>query len=107
MVKKILHWRGKSSKSKADSTHSSTLKVNNELGIHARSAALFAKVANQYESEVTVQKGSQSINAKSIMGLLTLAAAKGSKIKVITEGPDAAEALTVIRELVKGKFGEK
>ena len=83
------------------------MKIGNELGLHARSAALFAKVANQFQAEITVEKGVNVINGKSIMGLLTLAAAKGSRLKITTEGSDAHEALEEIRELIKGKFGEK
>ncbi len=107
MAKKILPSRAKSSKNKKTSEYSTTVRVDNELGIHARSAALFAKVANEYEAEVTVEKGTDQINGKSIMGLLMLAAAKGSQIKIIAQGPDAAEALRATSELVKNKFGER
>lgn len=107
MVRKISLWRGKFSKSNRKNGYSQTLKINNELGLHARSAALFAKVANQFKSEITVRKGHNQINGKSIMGLLTLAAAKGSKIKVIAEGSDALEALEEIKTLIKDRFGEK
>ena len=84
-----------------------TIKVLNHLGLHARAAALFVKTASQFDAEVTIQKGRRRVNGKSIMGLLTLAAGRGSEITVVTNGRDAVEALGSLRELVKSKFGEE
>jgi len=68
--------------------------------------ANFVKVANKYSSDVTVEKDGVSANGKSIMGVMMLAASKGSKIKVTTEGEDAKESLEALEKLIKDKFGE-
>lgn len=91
---------------KADEASKSFL-IKNELGLHARAAAQFVKIASRFASEVKVFKDSREVNGKSIMGILMLAAAKGSHIRVDTEGDDAAEALTALGELIENKFGEK
>ena len=80
--------------------------VANKLGIHARPAAMFVKTANQFECEVFVEKDGETVNGKSIMGLMMLAAGPGSKIRVLAEGNDAARALTEIEALLKRKFDE-
>jgi phosphocarrier protein HPr len=95
-----------SAKTATDGKVSKTLVVQNKLGIHARPAALFAKTANRFKSDVFVEKDGETINAKSIMGLMMLAAGPGSKILVIAKGPDAAEAVKAIEELLASKFGE-
>lgn len=77
------------------------------MGLHARAAAQFVKIASRFSSEVKVQKDSREVNGKSIMGILMLAAAKGSHIRVTTEGDDCQEALTALEELIQNKFGEK
>ncbi len=82
------------------------LLVKNELGIHARPAAMFVKIASSYSSEVMVEKDGEEINGKSIMGLMMLAAGKGSVITVRTEGEDAEEALEELGSLFEKKFGE-
>lgn len=81
--------------------------IVNELGIHARPAAMFVKLANKFASEITVEKGSEQVNGKSIMGIMMLAAGKGSKIKISAVGEDAALAVKEIEELIQGKFGEE
>ena len=83
------------------------LLIRNVLGLHARAAASFVKVANRFRSDITVTKNSVSVNGKSIMGVLMLAAAKGTEITVRVKGDDASEALEALRELVKNKFGEE
>ena len=95
-----------SAKTATDGKISKTLVVQNKLGIHARPAALFAKTANKFKSDVFVEKDGETINAKSIMGLMMLAAGPGSKILVIAKGPDAADAVKAIEELLENKFGE-
>jgi phosphocarrier protein HPr len=85
---------------------SKELVVKNEHGLHARTAALLVKTVNQFQSEVAFEKGSQSVNGKSIMGVLMLAAGKGSIIRVIVEGTDAASALAAIEALFEAGFHE-
>jgi len=84
-----------------------TLTVVNKLGIHARPAAVFAKTANKFKADVFVEKDGETINAKSIMGLMMLAAGPGSKLLVIANGPDAEDAVKSIEELIASKFGEE
>lgn len=86
---------------------SKTFRIANELGLHARAAAQFVKIASRFGSDVYVTKDSNEVNGKSIMGILMLAAAKGSKITIRTEGTDAKEALEALGELIDNKFGEK
>jgi phosphocarrier protein len=86
---------------------SKTVTVVNKLGIHARPAAVFAKTANKFKADVFVEKDGETINAKSIMGLMMLAAGPGSKLLVIASGPDAADAVQAIEDLIASKFGEE
>lgn len=90
----------------ADTNLSTEVEIVNELGMHARAAANFVKVANKYSSEIIVEKDGVSANGKSIMGVMMLAASKGSKIKVIAEGKDAKDSLEALEKLIKDKFGE-
>ena len=82
------------------------LTVINRLGIHARPAALFVKVAGKFASQISVEKDGETINGKSIMGLMMLAAAQGSKLIVTAEGADAEAALKALEELFHQKFNE-
>ncbi len=79
----------------------------NELGIHARPAAMLVKLANKFMSEIVVEKGSEQVNGKSIMGIMMLAAGKGSRIKISAIGEDAPAAVRDIEELIQNKFGEE
>ena len=81
--------------------------ILNKLGLHARAAAQLVKAVNCFSSEVTLSNKKQSVNAKSIMGVLMLAASKGTNITVQTEGKDATEAMLAIESLINGKFGEE
>ena len=81
--------------------------IVNRLGMHARPAAMFVRVASRYRCEVWVEKEGEQINGKSIMGLMMLAAGQGSKLKVRCEGPDADKALREIEELIAGRFSEE
>lgn len=85
---------------------SKELSIINRLGLHARAAAQLVKTANQFASEILVEKDGEQVNAKSIMGILMLAAACGSQIVVTVEGADAEDAMKSIEELVKDGFGE-
>jgi phosphocarrier protein HPr len=82
------------------------LQIVNELGMHARAATKFVQAANKFQSQVFVEKDGQTVNGKSIMGVLMLVAAKGTFITVRCEGPDAQAALETITKLVRDKFGE-
>ena len=82
------------------------LVVQNKLGIHARPAAMFVKTANRFECDIFVEKDGDRINGKSIMGLMMLAAGPGSRLLIIAEGEDAANALLEIESLLKRKFDE-
>ena len=83
------------------------LTVTNKLGIHARPAAMFVKVASRFQCEVLVEKEGEQINGKSIMGLMMLAAGQGSKLKIIAEGKDAETAVTELEKLFHKKFDEE
>lgn len=76
------------------------LQIRTRQGLHARPAALFVQVANRFRAVIRVRKGRREVDGKSIMGLLTLAAAKGSALMVIVKGPDAAEALRALEQVV-------
>ncbi len=86
---------------------SKTLTVLNEVGIHARPASMIVKRLLEFQSEVFIEKDSKRVNGKSIMGILMLAASKGSQIRVEADGSDAQEALEAVEELVRSKFGEE
>lgn len=81
--------------------------VSNKLGLHARPAALFVQTANRFTCEVTVRKGRQKVNGKSIMGIMTLAVQQGASIIVRAEGPEAEEAMAEISRLIESNFGEE
>ena len=84
-----------------------TFTIQNKLGLHARAAAAFVKVANRFQSEITINKDSVTVNGKSIMGVLMLAASIGSKIEVTAKGEDYKDALAALGELIDNKFGEE
>ena len=69
------------------------IKIKNPQGLHARPASLFVRLANKFESDVTVSRGSEKVNGKSIMGLLTLAASEGSIVEIEVSGEDAERAM--------------
>lgn len=80
--------------------------VLNKLGIHARPASMFVRVANRFKCSIMVEKDGETVNGKSIMGLMMLAAGPGSKIIVTCEGDDSPEALTELEALIQRKFDE-
>jgi len=77
------------------------------LGLHARAAALLVKTANRFVSEVTIEKDGLEVNGKSIMGILMLAASKGTKITLKVEGRDSVQAIQTLGKLIESKFGEE
>ncbi|HEX8433958.1 HPr family phosphocarrier protein [Archangium sp.] len=83
-----------------------TFEIINALGLHARAAAQLVQVANRYKSEVTLMCEGQKANAKSIMGVLMLAAAQGMQVTVSCKGEDAAACLQDIQKLIANRFGE-
>ena len=80
--------------------------VVNSMGLHARPAAKLVQTVLQFESDVQINVNGQRVNAKSIMGLLTLAAAQGTRMTVTAQGPDADQAMQAVRELIASDFGE-
>jgi len=83
-----------------------TLTLKNRLGLHARAAAKFVHAAASFESKVSITKDGDEVDGKSILGLLLLAAGKGTPLLVRTEGPDEKQALAALRDLVHRKFDE-
>jgi phosphocarrier protein HPr len=82
------------------------LVVQNKMGIHARPAAMIVRITNKFKAEVFVEKDEEQVNGKSIMGLMMLAAGKGSKVKFIVTGDDAAAMITELEALFARKFDE-
>ena len=80
--------------------------ITNDLGLHARASAKLTQLAGSFPCEVWMERNQRRINAKSIMGVMMLAAGKGSKVLVETEGERAEEALQALLALIAGKFGE-
>ena len=80
--------------------------IVNKLGLHARASAKLTQLAGKFDCEIWMEKGSRRINAKSIMGVMMLAAGKGSTIVIETTGDDEQEALDAILKLIADKFGE-
>ena len=82
------------------------LEIVNKLGLHARASAKLTQTAGQYKSDVWIARNGRRVNAKSIMGVMMLAAAKGSRVEVGAEGEDAETALDALTALIGDKFGE-
>lgn len=95
-----------SSKDGSGTVVSRDVVVRNRQGIHARPSAAFVKLAAQFRCDVTLEKDGESINGKSIMGLLMLAAGPGSRIRIVCDGDDAILAADQLAGLVNGGFGE-
>lgn len=81
--------------------------ILNKLGMHLRPAQQFVQTVLKYQCDVYLEKDGQRVNAKSIMGLLTLAAAQGARLIVICDGPDSQDAMDAVRELIASGFGEE
>ena len=82
------------------------LTVVNRLGLHARPAAMFVRIASRHRAEIWVSKEGEEVNGKSIMGLMMLAAGQGSKLRIRCDGPDADKAIEELEELIKAGFNE-
>jgi len=83
-----------------------TVTIVNRLGLHARAATRLVNCASGFDSQVRVKKGTRSVNGKSIMGILTLAAATGTELVIETEGVDEQQAYESIEQLISNRFGE-
>jgi len=80
--------------------------IRNKLGLHARAAAKLVTLASRFDSEIRLRKGERTVNGKSIMGVLMLAAGQGTRLRVEAEGGDARDALEKIEQLIRERFGE-
>jgi phosphocarrier protein HPr len=82
------------------------IEIINKLGLHARASAKLTQTAATYQSQVFIAKAGRRVNAKSIMGVMMLAAGKGSRVEIDVEGVDEAEAMAALVALINDKFGE-
>jgi phosphocarrier protein HPr len=80
--------------------------IINKLGMHARAAAKFVSLASRFESDVELRKGDRQVNGKSIMGVMMLAASRGTTVELVAKGADADAALEALEALIKDRFGE-
>ena len=80
--------------------------INNEVGLHARPATFFIQKANEFKSGIWVEKDERRVNAKSLLGVLSLGITKGTTITLLADGSDENEAIAALSELVSGNFGE-
>ena len=88
-------------------TAAKTVEIVNERGLHARASAKFVKLASSFDAEIQVAKDENTVDARSIMGLMMLAAGIGSHIQIRATGPEAAEAIEALAELVENRFEEE
>jgi phosphocarrier protein len=84
----------------------SSITISNRLGLHARASAKLTKLSGGFRSEIYLSRSGRRVNAKSIMGVMMLAAGLGATIDIEVDGPDEAEAMAAIRALIDGRFGE-
>ncbi len=84
----------------------SSINIRNRLGLHARASAKLTKLAGGFKSEIHLSRSSRRVNAKSIMGVMMLAAGVGSEIEIEIDGIDEHEAMSALRSLIDGRFGE-
>jgi phosphocarrier protein HPr len=80
--------------------------IPNKKGLHARASAKIVEAAARFKSKITVSKDGQSVDARSVMGLIMLGAPQGTSVDIEAEGPDAEEAITALKALIEVKFGE-
>ena len=83
-----------------------TITIINKLGLHARAAAKFVATASRFSAKVDISRNGKTVNGKSIMGVMMLAASKGSEVEICTDGEDESEALDAIEALINDRFGE-
>lgn len=87
--------------------YSVTVTIRNRLGLHARAANSFVRLANLFKSDISVSKGSQTVNGKSILGILTLAAGYNSQVTIEAKGEDAEESVKALEKLIRDNFQEE
>jgi len=87
--------------------HNRTVTIVNKLGLHARAAAKFVTLASSFASDIKVARNGQEVNGKSIMGVMMLAASRGSDITLIADGDDETDAVNRLAELIAQRFGEE
>ena len=102
----ILHWRCEAEPSSSMELIKK-LRIDNDLGLHARAAAKIVELSKQYESELFLRRDDEEVDGASILSILTLACPKGTEVEVRAVGDDSEELLEKLSELFKGKFGEK
>jgi phosphocarrier protein len=85
----------------------SSITISNKLGLHARASAKLTKLAGNFRSEIHLSRNGRRVNAKSIMGVMMLAAGLGASVELEADGPDEAEAMAALRALIDGRFGEE
>jgi phosphocarrier protein len=90
-----------------DEPHRAIVRIANAKGLHARASAKVVEAAARFQSQIRISKDGQTVDARSIMGLMMLAASEGSEITIEAEGPDAEAALATIVALAEAKFGEE
>ena len=96
----------KTGRAERDQKIEKEISITNRLGLHARPAAMFVRIASRYRSEIWVSKEGEEVNGKSIMGLMMLAAGQGSKLHIRCEGPDADKTMEELEALIKAGFNE-
>ncbi|MBC7940324.1 MAG: HPr family phosphocarrier protein [Chitinophagaceae bacterium] len=84
----------------------SRIRISNKLGLHARASAKLTKLAGSFKSDIHLSRNGRRVNAKSIMGVMMLAAGVGTDVEIEVEGGDEADAMVALRALIDGKFGE-
>jgi phosphocarrier protein len=82
------------------------IQISNRLGLHARASAKLTKLAGSFKSDIHLSRNGRRVNAKSIMGVMMLAAGMGSEIEIEVDGEDEADAMSALRQLIDAKFGE-
>jgi phosphocarrier protein HPr len=82
------------------------IEIINKLGLHARASAKITQLANQYKSDITFVRDGKRVNAKSIMGVMMLAAARGANVGIEVDGPDESQAMQALLDLINNRFGE-
>jgi len=98
---------GRKKTQEAVDRHTRDVVIVNRNGLHARPAAMFVKISSRYRAEVWVEKDGEQVNGKSIMGLMMLAAGKGSKLRLIADGSDGEKVLDELQSLIDTKFNEE
>jgi phosphocarrier protein HPr len=84
----------------------STIQISNKLGLHARASAKLTKLAGSFRCDIHLSRNARRVNAKSIMGVMMLAAGLGTEVAIETDGPDEQAAMDALRALIQDKFGE-